>query len=366
MRKVFLSVVFSACYFAPACVAEQPHNKPAKTSMLSKDKAQIKARKTLLSYVRNQNTTGFLVMRGNEILIEENWQAPKDKMFSLFVYNQAKNGALLEDVASQQKSFIAVLVGIAVDKGLLQLDKPVSQYIGTAWSKATPEQEAKITVSHLLEMNSGLTKKFKYSAPAGTTFHYNTPVYAVLKKILQQASKKNLTQITNQWLVGPMGMTQTGWRKRPAALANVGNPTGLVTSPRDTARFGRMILDQGMTRSGKHIISQSSLQKIFQPSQTNPAYGQLWWLNQGEYIINAQGKREDRRLIASAPDDLIAAFGFLNRRLYLVPSLDLVVVRTGAAAPDANFDATLWNKLLVAIPYPPPLTLYTFTDTPCQ
>ena len=45
----------------------------------------------------------------------------------------------------------------------------------------------------------------------------------------------------DDWLTAPAGMKDTAWRKRPAAFADVGNPTGLVTTPRDTDRFGQIM-----------------------------------------------------------------------------------------------------------------------------
>ncbi len=65
------------------------------------------------------------------MLIDQTWPAPSnDPAFANFVYGRASDGALLEDVASQQKSFVAVLVAIAIDKGLLDIDKPVSASSG--------------------------------------------------------------------------------------------------------------------------------------------------------------------------------------------------------------------------------------------
>src|SRR5262249_14157275 len=111
----------------------------------------------LTDYLHNQNSTGFLVIEDGKTLVEKNWPAPEgDKQFSLFVYGKTKEGALLEDVASQQKSFVSVLVAVAIDKQLIDVDKPVSAYIGAGWSKAAPEQEAKIRVIDVLTMSSGL------------------------------------------------------------------------------------------------------------------------------------------------------------------------------------------------------------------
>src|SRR5687768_2139421 len=233
---------------------------------------------TLLDYLRNQNSTGFLVIQNDKVLVEKHWPVPEtDRQFSLFVHGKNEQGALLEDVASQQKSFVSVLVAIAIDKGLIDIEKPVSAYIGAGWSKATPEQETKIRVIDVLTMSSGLNDKFGYEAPAGTVFFYNTPVYAVTKRIVASAANQPLDTITRDWLTAPAGMNDTAWRKRPAALASVGNDTGLVTTPHVTALFGLMVLDGGVSNEGKRIVSDANLKAMFTPSATNPAYGRLWW-----------------------------------------------------------------------------------------
>lgn len=304
----------------------------------------------LLDYVRGQNTTGFLVIQDGRVLAERNWPAPRgDDQFSLFVYGHDPQGALLEDVASQQKSFVSVLVAVAVDKGLLDIAKPVSDYIGKGWSKATSEQEAAIRVIDVLTMSSGLDEKFAYVAPPETTFFYNTPVYAVTKRIVAAAAKRSLDAITHDWLTAPLGMQDTGWRKRPAALAGVGNDTGLVTSPRDIALFGGMILDGGVAKDGTRIVSPAGMKALFTRAKTNPAYGRLWWLNGGSYAVKAPAQHVEGPLIPAAPADLVGAFGAFDRRLYVVPSRKLIVVRTGATARDADFDQQVWLRLMPAI-----------------
>lgn len=301
----------------------------------------------LLDYLQHQRTTGFLVIRDGKVLIERNWPAPTDApQFANFVYEGTADGALLEDVASQQKSFVAVLVAVAVDKGLIEVDRPVADYIGQGWSKAPGEQEAKIRVVDLLTMTSGLDDKFGYQAPAGTVFFYNTPVYAVTKRILAAAAKQPLETITCDWLTGPAGMTDTAWRKRPQALAGVGNDTGLVTSPRDIARFGVMTLNDGVAENGTRIVSDKGFKAMFTRTATNPAYGRLWWLNGGAFAIREATGRKDGALVQAAPADMVGAFGAFHRRLYVVPSLKLVVVRTGTAARDTDFDEQLWLRLM--------------------
>ena len=309
------------------------------------------------AYVQSQDTTGFLIVQDGKTIVEHNWplrdDAASQTFGANFVHGQAAYGALREDVASQQKSFVALLVGIGVDKGVIDIEKPVSSYIGAGWSKASPEQEAAITVRHLLEMNSGLKENLTYEAPAGAKFFYNTPAYAKLKPVLEKASGQDLGRVTELWLTQPLNLRDTKWEIRPRVFADVGNPTGLVTTPRDIAVMGQLVLDRGM-RAGKRIISEQQLDAMLTPTRTNPAYAHLWWVNSGAYSLNAGAeiRRREGRFIASAPRDLVAALGAQDRKLFVVPSQKLIVVRTGRAAPDRDFDEKLWRLLTNATAQP--------------
>lgn len=342
LRAIFL---FPAAVMALGASPAPSHSAPAASA-----KAPGEDMARLLDYVRSQNTTGFLVMRHGRVLVERNWPAPQgDTQFALFTYERNQRGELLEDVASQQKSFVSVLISIAIDKGLIDMSKRVSDYIGAGWSRATPAQEAQIRVIDLLTMSSGLDEKFGYSAAAGSVFLYNTPVYAVTKRILTAAVGQPLDVITRDWLTAPLGMKDTSWRKRPAALASIGNDTGLVASPADIARFGRMILRGGVADDGRRLISEASFRAMLSPSATNPAYGRLWWLNGSAWHVRPLAGRADGPLVPAAPHDMVAALGAFDRKLYIVPSEDLIVVRTGAGAKDKDFDQQLWLRLINVI-----------------
>ena len=247
---------------------------------------------------------------------------------------------------------MAVLVGVAIDKGLLDISKPVAAYAGAGWSKASAEQEAAITVRHLLQMNSGLREDLTYGTAPDARFFYNTPAYAVLKKVLEGASKQSLDDLTRLWLTEPLGMSDTAWRKRPDAFRDAGNPTGLVTVPRDIAKMGQLVLDGGKAADGKRVISKEQLDAMLQRTATNPAYGRLWWLNGGPWSVSAtaDSRRTEGQLIAAAPADLVAALGAQDRKLFVVPSQGLIVVRTGQAAPDREFNQQFWMRLTKALP----------------
>jgi CubicO group peptidase (beta-lactamase class C family) len=258
---------------------------------------------------------------------------------------------VFEDVASQQKSFVAILVGAAIDKGLLDIAKPVSVYAGDRWSKASPEQEAKITVRNLIEMNSGLKEDLTYEGEPGAKFFYNTPAYAISKRVLEAAARLPLDELTRRWLTAPVGMTDTSWRKRPAAFADVGNPTGLVTTPRDIAKMGQLVLDGGRAADGTRVISKAQLDVIFERTATNPAYGRLWWLNGGRYFhsAGANAPRSEGSFIPAGPPDMVAALGALDRKLFVAFSRKLIVVRMGQAA-DRDFNQQLWQRMMKAVP----------------
>jgi CubicO group peptidase (beta-lactamase class C family) len=307
-----------------------------------------------IAYVGSQRSTGFIVIDHGRVVVERNWPvAAAATLFKAnFVHGTTADGALLEDVASQQKSFIAILAGVAVDKGLLDISKPVAFYTQPGWSKAAPAQEARITVRHLLEMNSGLTEGLAYDVDPDVRFFYNTPAYAILKPVLEGATKRPLEDLTGDWLTTPVGMKDTSWRQRPATFREAGNPTGLVTTPRDIARMGQLVLDGGVASDGTRVISKAQLDALFARTKTNPSYGRLWWLNGADYSLapGARAVRTDGQLIPAAPKDLVAAQGAQDRKLYIVPSRQLIVVRTGQAAPDRDFNQQLWVRLMRAAP----------------
>jgi CubicO group peptidase (beta-lactamase class C family) len=329
---------------------------PASNEFASIDPAKagwnVAALEEVAAYVQSQKTTGFLIVCDRKIVEERNWPLPPtaSAFAANFTHGADGHGALQEDVASAQKSFVAILAGVAIDKGLLDISKTVSSYLGPGWSKAPADAESKITIRNLLEMSSGLTEALAYDAPAGSKFFYNTPAYAMLKPVLEKASGKTLEDLTRQWLTEPSGMADTLWRQRSGALANVGNPTGLYTTPRDMARLGQLVLDRGKSADGKRVISSGQLTALFERSQNNPAYGRLWWLNGSAYALRPAGARSETSLIPAAPADLVAALGAQDRKIYIVASRKLIVVRTGQAAPDRGFDQQIWLRLMKAVP----------------
>ena len=56
---------------------------------------------------------------------------------------------------------------------------------------------------------------------------------------------------------------------------------GLFINSEDHARFGLLYLNNG-SWNGRRIISENWIKKTITPSQTNPEYGYMWWINSEE------------------------------------------------------------------------------------
>ena len=124
-------------------------------------------------------------------------------------YGKDAAGKAIENVASVQKSMISILVSIAQEKGLLKLSDLVSEHLGDGWSKATVQQERKITVRHLMAMTSALTEQLTFTAEAGTRYSVEIQQHCVFTKPESciSSSKQSTQRInhgTAHWLTGSL------------------------------------------------------------------------------------------------------------------------------------------------------------------
>ena len=249
-------------------------------------------------------------------------------------FNPLPDGRMQHDIASSQKNIISVLVAIAAERGLLTFRDPITKHLDQGWSQSAPKEEAAITIWHLLTMTSGLGDDMSYVAPPGTVWRYNVgPAWHQLKPLLEAASEQTLQELTDEWLAEPLGMEESIWIERPGMNYLNGRPfEALLTSARDLARFGNMVLNKG-TLAGHQILRTESITELLTPSQElNRAYGMLWWLN-GQRPIRLPLEEDpiDSVLIPSAPSDTVASLGALGQFCLISPSRQTVVVRLGSA-----------------------------------
>ena len=292
-------------------------------------------------FARKNRTTQFLILYRGRILKEAYWgSAP---------------GAT-GDVASVQKSLVSILVGMAREKGLLDIHEPVSRYIGSGWTRMNSVREQQITLYHLLSMTTGMDNRLNRVSEPGGEWNYNTPAYHYLKKVLEAVTQQSLHTLTKQWITKPLGMKSTGWKDRIYMNLPDGAPmSGLHSNVRDLARFGLLILTEGKWAGNTIFKDKGYFKEALSSSQDmNAAYGYLWWLNgRSHYMLPRAKYTRKGYLIPTAPTDLLAAFGVKAQRLYIVPSLSLVVVRRGGApsrTTKSSFDNSLWERLMHAAP----------------
>ncbi|MCK4959022.1 MAG: serine hydrolase [Planctomycetes bacterium] len=308
---------------------------------------QAKLQKAL-DYAGQYRSTGVVILHQGKILAEQYWDVSVNGgKYSQRVMQKNADGYLIEDVASAQKSVASILVGIAQEKGLLKIDDPVDLYLGAGWSHAQPAQEKAITIRHLITMTSGLSVRGRFEHKPGTKWRYNTPVYARSVDVVAAAAKMDRHELTRKWLTRPMGMADSTWASRGAIGIEAGNAFGFATTARDLARFGLMVLAGGKWGDKTILADRQYLKEATTTSQKlNPYYGYLWWLNS-----NANAPKQALR-IDTAPKDTVSANGALNRRCFVIPSLQLVVTRLGDQPPVRNngFDRQLFRLIMQASP----------------
>ncbi|MBR7207891.1 serine hydrolase [Microvirga sp. STS02] len=267
--------------------------------------------------------------------------------------------------ASAGKSLTATLVGLARQDGILSLTDSTSKYLGR-WTSATRPQQRQIQLLHQLTMTTGLDDSppapcdnesttpgcLLYLASPATRWAYHTGAYRTLQNVLVQASGvANMTTYTSQRLGTRIGMT--------GLWAN----DVFYSKARSMARFGLFILARGSWNGTQIMTDTAYFRRMTTSSQTlNRSYGYLWWLNgQSSYKLPGSQITLPGPLIPSAPADLIAALGKNDQKIYVVPSLGLVVVRQGNTAgasrlAASSFDTELWTKIMAAISCRPTAT----------
>ncbi len=294
----------------------------------------------LIRYVDSNNSTAFIILYKGKIVTEKYWRT----------FSSTSSARIF----SATKSIGAFLTGLAQEQGKLDITKKVSDYLGTGWSGASIPQENLITVKHLLSMTSGLKEDafLSYDAPAGTKWYYNTLAYHKIYNVLAAAYGKTNSEYANEQLWSKIGMQNSFWDVEPG-----GGPS-MSCSGRDMARFGLMILSGGKWNGTTIMNSESYFQAMTNSTQTiNPSYGYLWWLNgKSSFVLPGTSVQSfNGPLMANAPSDLIAALGYGDKKIYVVKSKDLVVIRHGAPsnAPVtyalSNFDNEIWSRLMLAI-----------------
>ena len=235
------------------------------------------------------------------------------------------------DVHSVTKTVTALVVGIAVDDGALDVDDPMVDWLPP--DDIRPEHDG-ITVDHLLTMTSGIQWSDEVNfgpwirsgrpvgyvldqpvvAPPGQEFIYATGGSHLLSAIVGEAISGSTLDFAEERLLEPLGITEGYW------ISIGGQPlggVGLGMRARDMARLGQLVLQGG--RSGdRQLVSQQWIDQ---------AFGERVDLPVSDGFGAGQGYGYQVWTEGGVPES-VAMIGFGGQFVWIVPELDLAVVAT--------------------------------------
>lgn len=328
-------------YFPPTNSTEWQAITPASQGW---DETQLN---DLYTYLRSKNTKAFIALKEGKIIIE--------KYFDPFTKDSNWYWA------SAGKTMTGLLVGIAQQEGLLNINNPSYTYLGRGWTSLASQKEDLITVKNQLTMTTGLDDNVAddyctdpscliYKADAGTRWAYHNAPYTLLDKVVENATGQTYNSYFQQKIRNPIGMNGL-WIK--SGYNNVYYSNG-----RSMARFGLLMLNKGKWDQTTIISDTNYFKAQTNSSQNlNPSYGYLTWLNgKSSYMLPTTQFLFSGMLVPNAPADMYCALGKNDQKIYVVPSQKLVVIRMGETANQSmlalsSFDNELWGRLKLIIGY---------------
>ncbi len=300
----------------------------------------------LYSYLEDNGTRAFIILKNGRIVVEEYWG---NNILNTAPFTRNTNWYW----ASAGKTIISFLIGIAQQEGELDIHNKTSDYLGEGWTSMSQEKEDLITVYHQLTMSTGLEYRvddtncteascLSYKEDAGQQWFYHNAPYLLLKDVITNATGINYNTYTDQKLEEAIGMNGE-W---------LGDGSDVYWSTaRDMARFGLLILNEGSWEENQLLSDMEYFNEMTSTSQDlNPSYGYLWWLNgKSSIIYPVLPQSFNWSLSPNASPDLFAGMGKNGQFVEIVPSQNLVIVRMGEA-PDGSlvpiqFHNEMWDRI---------------------
>ncbi len=263
-------------------------------------------------------------------------------------------------LASVTKSITSLLMGVAIDKGLVPgVEARLFDHFPEYAHLAT-ETKNQITIRDMLTMTSGLpwSEEAAYTDPAndvtrmcastdplrvvlemtpvaapGKTWIYSSGTTNLLGEIVRRAAGDPLAQFATETVFEPLGIESHDWAGFAADPDMAFASSALYLTPRDMAKIGQLYLNGG-TWNGRRIVSEEWIAASTHEAVAFPAamrvpyhatgYGYQWWLE----------------TYRGGSLDATSARGFGSQYIVVIPSVQLVVVFTGGT----------WNASPLAVP----------------
>lgn len=241
---------------------------------------------------------------------------------------------------SMAKTFISILVGIAIDEGKI---KSVDQLVGDFLPEYKTGENSKLTVKHLLTMSSGvdfdesyknplaypaaayygkdlkkLTSKYSVTEEPGKTFKYLSGNTILLGFILEKATGKTISDYASEKLWIPLGAKNKAFWSLDDENGEEKSYCCFNSNAPDFARVGEMFLDSGKWNgiqivSSEYAVNSTKLADLVDINgNKQQKYGYAWWIipnYKGHYIYYARG--------------------ILGQYIFCIPDKKMVVVRLG-------------------------------------
>jgi len=309
------------------------------------------------------NIHSVLVARHGRLLFEH-YRPGEDECWGEPLGNVAHGLDTKHDLRSATKSVISLLLGIALDRELINgIDDSIVNWFPQYPDLRTPEKE-RITLRHLLTMSAGLewneyvpfsdpknsemsmlssADQYRYVleqpvvVPGGQVWNYNSGGTLLLEAVIAKAAGGALDDVAREFLFEPLGITDIAWTKNAkSGILEVG---GLRLRSRDLAKIGQLVVNGG-NWGGRQIVSQKWVKEStaahIGPAHLTYFYGYQWWLG--------------RSLVEGREVPWICATGHGGQRIFAVPMLDLVAVFTAGLYADpvnALLPLILFNRYVL-------------------
>ena len=259
-------------------------------------------------------------------------------------------------IFSGTKSFWGIAALCAVHDGLIKLDDHAADTI-TEWkSPAEAGRKSQISVRQLLNFTAGIdgapnlhrasirdrnaaATRLSILAEPGTRFIYGPSHLQIFSELLRRKLKGPGTiAYLEERVLNPLGLYNLEFKSDAR-----GNPlpaSGFELTAREWARLGELVLAHGSYHD-RQIVPADLLKQAFTGSAVNPSYGLTFWLNrQAPHANEIDVEKEldlpweragwsDICICRNAPSDMVVALGSGYQRLFIIPSLNALIVRQG-------------------------------------
>ena len=252
---------------------------------------------------------------------------------------------------SLTKSFTSTAVGFAVQDGLLKTEDRLIDFFPDLLTNEPCENMQKITVKHLLTMNTGHDAEPEYKGDnwerifmhsyithePGTHFMYNTAGTYMLSAIVQRVTGKNTLDYLKEKLFIPLEMSDDIWSEEsPTGVPTGGH--GLNVRIDDIAKLGQFYLQKGKW-NGKQILNEQWIMDAQTPwsdnsewvggSDWNSGYGYQFWM--------------------CTPQNVFRGDGACGQYCVICPDQDMVIAINSGVEDMAEILRSLWKYVLPAV-----------------